>query len=60
MAEECEEKKEKTKEDKKLARLEVLITALMDAELDKKVIVFNFTANELEYINREWIVYNEG
>lgn len=57
----AEEKKVKeTEEDKKLARLEVLISALMDAELDKKTIVFNFTKTELEYANREWIVYEEG
>ena len=57
----AEEKKVKeTEEDKKLARLEVLISALMDAELDKKTIVFNFNKTELEYANREWIVYEEG
>ena len=62
MAEEkkVEEPKTTPEEEKKLARLEQLIVALMDAELDEKTIVFNFSKTELEYANRKWIVYEEG
>ena len=60
MAEKKKLSKAEKEENKKLARLEQLIVALMDAELDKKTIVFNFSKTELEYANKEWIVYEEG
>ncbi len=60
MTEEKKLTKAEIEENKQLAHLEKLISALMDAQQDKKTIVFNFSKTEIEYANREWIVYEEG